>query len=83
MEERKDMINVHDEEVYILYYIMPNGHVVIIGAYSMENDANRANNLALNVKPELKGEGVAGPFIEKIPFNDFFMGEDNFVDIKK
>lgn len=73
---------MHDEKVYILYYIMPNDHVVVIGVYSTEVDAERANGLVRNVRPELKEEGVKGPFIEWVPFNDFFMSDDNFFDIE-
>ena len=76
------MVSIHGEDVFILCYIMPNGHVVMIGAYGTEGDAQRANTMVCNVHSELKEEGVKGPFVEKIPFNDFFMGEDNFVDIE-
>ena len=76
------MVSIHGEDVFILYYIMSNGHVVMIGAYGTEADAERANAMACNVHPELNEEGAAGPYIEKIPFNDFFIGDDNFVDIE-
>ena len=70
------------EEAFILYYILPNGHVAMIGAYSSEANAKRADLMAHSTQEHLKDEGVRGPFIEKIPFDDFFMGEDNFVDIE-
>ncbi|MBO4365352.1 MAG: hypothetical protein J5804_03555 [Eggerthellaceae bacterium] len=71
-----------EENVFILYYILANGHVTMIGVYSTEANAERADAMAHSVEPRLKEEGVQGPFIEEVPFDDFFIGKDNFVDIE-
>ena len=71
------------QEVYLLYYMKPNNHVAVVGVYSTDVDARRADSLARKVQPELTQEGVEGPYIRRVPFNDFFFGEDNFTDIEE
>lgn len=70
------------EEVYILYYILPDGHVAVIGAYSTESNAERADPKARSVKTALQAEGVQGPFIGKLTLDDHFMSKDSYLDIK-
>ena len=68
-------------EAYLLYYILPNGNVAVIGAYNTRADAERADPMARSVKPKLREEGVRGPFIIMIEYDDFCMSKDNFLEI--
>ena len=69
------------EEVFILYYVLPNKHVAIIGAYSSEANALRADPKARSVKPALQEEGVQGPFVGRLTLDDHFMSKHYFIDI--
>ena len=70
------------EEVYILYYILPGGCVSIVGTYSTEANAKRADLKARTVKPALQQEGVRGPFIGKTTLDGHFMNTETLFDIQ-
>ncbi|MBO4365353.1 MAG: hypothetical protein J5804_03560 [Eggerthellaceae bacterium] len=76
------MTQLISEEVFILYYILPDNRVTIVGTYSSEANARRADLKARTVKPALQEEGVRGPFIGKTTLDDHFMSTDTLFDIQ-